>query len=150
MLNSLIQSYLSAIKIRALFVFLAIHTGLILAIFGLASLPKPDGMETGHWLLLSGIIGLYGGMVLGGFFIVWPLVNIVRKVRRLMQWREWILEELPKILAMIPTVVEAFRGFSRNSNGHAPSSGPYSAGPTVTPTPTATPAPAPTSAPITE
>ncbi len=107
----MIQGVLSALKLRAIFVFVVIHAGLLAAVYGIASLPKPSGMETSHWLALGGLIGVYGGMVLAVFFVVWPLANLVRRIRRLLRWRDWILDELPRIIKLLPEVLEAIRAF---------------------------------------
>jgi hypothetical protein len=105
----MVQRYLRKIKLRALLVFSLIHGGLILSVYGLASVPRPEGMEGAHWLLLAGIAGLYGGIVYGVFSIVWPLVILIRTVNRLRDWKSWILVELPRILALIPPAFEAIR-----------------------------------------
>jgi hypothetical protein len=108
---SVIQSVLSAIKLRAALVFVVIHAGLVSAIYGVASLPKPNGMESSHWLALGGLAGVYGGMVLAVFLVVWPLASLVRRIRKLLRWRDWILDELPRIIKVLPEVLEAIRAF---------------------------------------
>jgi hypothetical protein len=106
-----VQQILTRIKVRAVAVVVVIHLGVFAAIYGVATLPRPDGMELSHWLTLGGLGGIYGGMWLAIFFVVWPLQNLVRRIRRLLSWRDWILDELPRILAALPAVLEAIRAF---------------------------------------
>lgn len=101
------QKLFSAIRFRAAGVFLTVHAGLILAVYGLASLPRDQVPDSTWWVLALGLGALYGGWCLAAFWVIWPLYGMVMQVKRLMKWREWILEELPKIIALIPTVMEA-------------------------------------------
>ncbi|MEW6056293.1 MAG: hypothetical protein AB1540_06735 [Bdellovibrionota bacterium] len=103
------RAYLRAFKLKSAFVVAVVNLGLIFAIYGFATVPKPQGFEPSHWFLLVGICGIYGGIFLGLFFVLWPLVSMALKIRQILRWREWILKELPTILALIPTVVESLR-----------------------------------------
>jgi hypothetical protein len=107
----MVENILNTIKLRAVFVALSIHAGLIAAIAGLTTLPRPDGLETAHWLAIGGLAGVYGGMVLGILMVVLPLSSLIRRIRKLMRWRDWILDELPRIIALLPSVLEAIRAF---------------------------------------
>jgi len=107
----MVQAILDRIKIRAIIVAVIIHLGLIAAVVGLSILPHPDGLEAGHWLAIGGVAGVYGGMVLGILMVVLPLASTIRRVRKLLQWREWILAELPRIISLLPQVLEAIRAF---------------------------------------
>ncbi len=97
------------IQFRAAMVILLVHVGLILSIVGLASAPREQMGASFHYLL-AGVISLYGGIFMAAFFVVWPLYSLVQKARYLMRWREWIWDELPKLIAYLPTLLEMFRG----------------------------------------
>jgi len=57
-------------------------------------------------------------MLLGIFMVIWPLISLIRRVRKLMRWRDWILDELPRIVALLPSVLEALRAFFQSlANG---------------------------------
>jgi hypothetical protein len=107
-----LQSLKSAIQLRAFIVFTLIHLGLGLAIFQLASVWGDPALAP-HLpqlkLILTGLLGVYGGVLLGIFFIVWPMLPWIQRARRLQHWREWILEVLPEILATLPVIVQAAR-----------------------------------------
>lgn len=90
-------------------VFFLIHAGLVLAVYGLAMLPRTEATSTSWWVLASGIASLYGALVLAAFFVIWPLFTLARKVRQVLRWKEWLLKELPALLALVPTVVLAFK-----------------------------------------
>jgi hypothetical protein len=105
------QEMVNKIKLRAIFIAIVIHLGLISAIVGLVMLPRPEGMELSHWLTLAGLAGVYGGLALGILMVVLPLASTIRRVRRVLQWRDWILDELPRIIALLPSVLEAIRAF---------------------------------------
>lgn len=126
MFSELIHEAVKKFTTRSALVFLVIHAGLVLAVYGLASIPHSgDPAAVNAWrFLLAGIAGLYGGVVLGAFFVIWPLYSLVRKVRKILRWREWILQELPRILALIPSVVQAFRGMSGQNAERGPSPAP--------------------------
>ena len=97
------------IQVRAAMVVLLVHAGLILSIIGLASAPREQMGASFHYLL-AGVIGLYGGIFLAAFFVIWPLYSLVQKARYLMRWREWIWDELPRLIAYLPTLIDMFRG----------------------------------------
>jgi hypothetical protein len=106
-----VQAVLNRIRNRALFVVAVIHLGVLSAVYGVATLPRPEGMELAHWLTLGGLAAIYGGFWLAIFFVVWPLQNLIRRIRRLLRWRDWILAELPRIISLLPAVLEAIRAF---------------------------------------
>jgi hypothetical protein len=119
---------LSKIRFRAVIIALLIHAGLIAAVVGLVLLPRPEGLEASHWLTIGGLVGIYGGLLLGILMIVLPLLSTIRRVRRLLRWRDWILDELPRIVALLPSVLEAIRAFFESlSKGGSVSSAMYEA-----------------------
>src|SRR5581483_9344345 len=102
---------LSKLKFRAVLLALLIHAGLIAAVVGVVLLPRPEGLEASHWLTIGGLAAIYGGLLLGVLMIVLPLTSTIRRVKRLLRWRDWILDELPRIIALLPSVLEAIRAF---------------------------------------
>lgn len=105
----MVQRVFDALKWRAAWVFCTVHAGLIAAVYGLATLNQYAVPASVKWTLGLALGALYGGWFLAAFFVVWPLYSVVQKIRRIMKWRTWILEELPKIIALIPTLVEAIK-----------------------------------------
>lgn len=103
------RAILRRLAIRASIVFLLLHVGLIFAVFGLASLPRTEETATTWWILAGGISALYGAMVLSGFFLVWPLFRLARRIRQILWWKNLIMKELPEIIAMIPKLAQAIR-----------------------------------------
>ena len=108
---AVVQAAIAKIKLRAILIGLVIHAGLVAAVVGVALLPRPEGMELAHWLTIGGLVGIYGGLALGILMVVLPLMTTIRRVRKLLQWRDWILDELPRIVALMPSVLEAIRAF---------------------------------------
>lgn len=102
----MVQTLLKGIAWRAAFVLVIIHAGLISSVYGLATLPRTDDLQLSWMFLAWGLGGLYGGMLLGIFFVLWPMWKIYQQVRRMMRWREWILESLPMILAQLPMILQ--------------------------------------------
>jgi hypothetical protein len=104
----MLRRFQSALKLRVVLVALVLHAGLLCAIAGLTSLPEPlDGHSSR--LLVAGVAALYGAFVLAVAFIVIPAWPWVRRAQRLTHWREWIVEELPKIMAAIPVIIQFIR-----------------------------------------
>ncbi len=134
------------LQFRAAIVFAMIHLGLVAALVALVQEARA-GVDTGalYWMI-AGIVGLYGGVLAGVFFVVGPALPWVRRARRVMTWKDWVLDDLPKLVALIPVfiaLIRAARGawesFSSDgvgegsanaaSPGHAPAAGKPSAGP---------------------
>ena len=105
----MIQNLLKGIAWRSALVFLVIHAGLIASVYGLATFPKTEEFRTAWLCLVWGFAGLYGGLLLGVVFVVWPLWVWVRRIRKILRWRDWILKELPEILALLPAVIQKIR-----------------------------------------
>jgi hypothetical protein len=98
-----------AIRLRALVVAVLVHLGLGLSLAGLIQAAR-SGVESSalSWLI-AGTILLYGSFLLAAFLIVWPILPWIRKARRLFQWREWILDELPRLLALLPALIQVLK-----------------------------------------
>ncbi len=131
------------LQFRAAIVFAMIHLGLVASLVALVQEARA-GVDTGalYWMI-AGIVGLYGGVLAGVFFVVGPALPWVRRARRVMTWKDWVLDDLPKLVALIPVfiaLIRAARGAwesftsegSANSasTGQAPSAGKPSTGPT--------------------
>lgn len=124
MLQSLYQPLLRSIKIKSLFVFLIIHAGALLSAYGLASLPPSLDQRTWYFLL-TGVSALYGGVLIATFFILWPVYSLMKTVRKILDWKNWLLHDLPQIIAVIPPLVQTIRStFAPNSDINQQSS-PY-------------------------
>ncbi len=125
----MLQNLWSAFQIRALIVFLIIHSGLGLGIFVLARTTAVTGWDKTATLLLSCILCLYGGFVLAVSFALWSLIPWLRRARQARNWMErlvahlpYFLEQLPQIVAAIQALIIAIReGASAVKNPRAPS-----------------------------
>lgn len=118
------RALLRRLAIRAFIVFCLIHLGLVLAVYGLASMPRTPETLLSWRLLAGGVSALYGALLLSAFFVIWPLFQLVRKVRQILRWKDWILNELPKIIALIPALAQAIRQAFSSSATPSASPGP--------------------------
>lgn len=101
---------------RSLLVFILLQCGLIGSIYSLTLMSQNDAIYgTPIWyIMVTSTSLLYGGCMLGLFFLIWPLYSIYRKIKTLLRWREWILMELPKLIALIPSLIDSLRkGFQQ-------------------------------------
>lgn len=113
---------------RSLFVVVLLQGGLVLSIYALATLAQNESIYgTSLWYsLLGGVILLYGGIMLGVFYLLWPIYSVYRKIQNLLRWRDWILTELPKIIALMPSLIQALRdGFEVNKSSNPSSNKPH-------------------------
>ena len=104
-----LQSIQVAIKKRSIFVFLLIHTGLVLGIYALARTTVPEGWNQTTIVFLAAIACLYGGVLLGIFFVVWPLLPLLKKIQKAENWYERILHDLPYFLEQLPKIIAAIQ-----------------------------------------
>ncbi len=102
-----------AIRSRAIFVFLVIHLGLILGIYGLARISMPNGWDETSLIFLGALVCLYGGILAAVFFIVWPLLPWLRRVQRIEHWSERLIRDLPILLQHLPQIIEAVQKLRR-------------------------------------
>lgn len=59
--------------------------------------------------------------MIGLYLLCWPLYSIYRKINYLLRWRDWILSELPKVIALIPTIIQALKkGFNEQADQGKP------------------------------
>lgn len=100
---------LNQIKLKAYLVFGLVHAGLILSIYGLVRASEfiPKGLAL-HWLI-AGVALFYAGFLFAALSIYLPVRPWLSRANRLRQWRQWILQELPTILALIPIVLQAIQ-----------------------------------------
>jgi hypothetical protein len=92
--------------------------GLALGIYALAS-NAAQGWSTTSTLFLSAILCLYFGFAFGVFFIIWPLLPWLKRMRQAETWIERILRELPVFLEHLPKIIAAIQAF-RTSMQAAP------------------------------
>jgi hypothetical protein len=100
-------------KLRGIFVFIIIHIGLALGIYALAT-NAAEGWSATSTLFLSALLCLYLGFVLGIFFIVWPLLPWLKRIRQAETWVERILRELPVFLEHLPKIIAAIQALRAN------------------------------------
>ena len=118
---------LDRVKLKAFFVFLTIHAGLVLSIYALyrtAQIPEARGVL--GWLI-GGTAGLYGGLILGALFLYLPVAPWIRRARRVLAWKTWIQDELPQLLVAVPavigaltTIIAAIQQASKSTRAHGP------------------------------
>jgi hypothetical protein len=111
----MIKDFISKIIRRLVFVFVLTQAGLIGGIYSLTLISQNEAIygTTVWYILLSSLILLYGGFMMGLYFLCWPLYTIYRKINTFLRWRDWIITELPKIIALIPSMIQAIkRGFN--------------------------------------
>ena len=103
------KGFQRALQFRAAVVFGLIHLGLVASLVSLVQVAR-SGVETSvlYWMIGS-IVGLYGGVLAGVFFVVWPALPWIRRARRVMQWREVLLSDLPKLIALVPVILQLVR-----------------------------------------
>jgi Flp pilus assembly protein TadB len=102
-----LERFQKAIKLRALVVFVAVHAGLGLALFGLGRQVALGGLNADSVMMLTGTLLLYLGIVLAAFFIIWPLLPWIGRVRAARNFGERLLEDLPAVIQQIPAILEA-------------------------------------------
>ena len=95
----------SAIKKRALLVFLIIHLGLGLGICALSRQTLQAGWDLTTNFLLASVFFLYGGFVLGILFILLPLLPWLKRAQKVETWTDRIVRDLPIILEHLPKLV---------------------------------------------
>ncbi len=59
------------------------------------------------WLLLVSVAMMYGAFLYAVLSIWMPIKPWLARYRRAQAWREWILLELPTLLALVPVLVSA-------------------------------------------
>ncbi len=102
-----------SIKVKALLVFFIIHVGFAFALYSMFKLwsegtfPQPHVLYT----LTFGTLALYGGMCLGLFFVYLPVAPWIRRANRIKHWKEWIIQELPTLLALVPIIAGLYQIF---------------------------------------
>jgi uncharacterized membrane protein len=107
----MIQEFEQSIKNRVLGVFLLVHVGLGLSMFGIGKWVALNGMDGISVTLLLGVFLLYLGVLLGVFFIVWPLLPWIRKAREARNWVESFMQDIPGILAVVRQVIALWNDF---------------------------------------
>lgn len=112
MIRDFFNDFLNAIKLRAVAVFLLVHVGLVAGVYALARASALGGWDQTAWFFLASILLLYFGFILGVFFIVWPLLPWVRRVRRIESWSQHLLHDLPLLLEQLPKIVAAVQAIA--------------------------------------
>jgi hypothetical protein len=91
----MLQNLQSAVVTRVVAVFLLIHAGLILGIYALGRAAAPNGWDETSIILLMSLLCLYGGFLLGVYFIVGKLLPWVKRAQKVEHWTERLLKDLP-------------------------------------------------------
>lgn len=106
---------IGAIKARAIVCVCLVHLGLILAIAALISETTRNGgtqlSASTLALLEGGVLIMYSGFLFAVLSVWMPLRPWLKRYQRMRHWREWILHELPTILALVPVLVTALKLF---------------------------------------
>ena len=116
----MLQSILAMLRIRVLVVFLLVHAGLALGIFGLARVSYPNGWDETSILLLISVLFLYGGFLLSVLFVLLPLLPWVRRAQRVEHWSERLLDDLPQIIAAFQSLLAAWNESRVKANKNSP------------------------------
>lgn len=122
MFNSLVKTIVR----RSLVIFVLLQAGFILAIYVIAQLANDSNIYgTTNWYLLLSALGFLAlAVFLSVFFILSPIYSLMQKIKELILWRDWLLNELPKFVAMLPTIIKAiregFEGFKSADNNETP------------------------------
>ncbi len=103
------EKLLQKLRLRTALVIGVSHLGLAVSIYALIELRASGAPVHLVYTLALGVVGIYSGLVLGLAFVVLPILSWVRTARKLMNWKEWILDELPTILAQVPKWIDAFQ-----------------------------------------
>ena len=111
-----LQPLLIAIKKRTILVFLLIHLGLALGIYALARTTVPDGWHQTTIVFLAAIVCLYGGVLLGVFFVAWPLLPLIRKIQKAENWYDRVMRDLPFFLEQLPKIIAAIQSLIATVN----------------------------------
>jgi hypothetical protein len=87
--------------------------GLALAVVALIREAGRDGgagLSNGTYgFLLGGVLVMYSGFLFAVLSVWWPLRPWLKRYQRARAWREWILHELPTLLALLPVLVTALK-----------------------------------------
>jgi hypothetical protein len=105
----MLKDFQSAVKIRAVIVFILVHAGLMIALSGLLKQQYALGWDSASTLLAIGVGLLYGGFALGVFMIVAPIWPWVRRARRMEELTAWVIRDLPVLLEQLPKVIAAVK-----------------------------------------
>lgn len=101
---------IQAIKAKALIYVCLVHLGLAIALG--AFLHDYESLNRTSFVLLALGVGLMYGSFLFAALSIWiPIQPWVTRYQRAKAWREWVLDELPTILALIPVVILALKLF---------------------------------------
>jgi hypothetical protein len=100
-----------ALKTKALVHVILLHLGAALALAGLlrSGLLSEDPVAFG--CLLAGIGLMYGAFLYAVLSIWIPLRPWVARYQKTRNWQEWILNELPTIMALVPVILSALKLF---------------------------------------
>jgi hypothetical protein len=101
---------IQAIKAKALIYICLVHLGLVVMMAALFH--DYDALNRTTFSLLAVGAGLMYGSFLFAALSIWiPVQPWVARYQRTKAWREWILDELPTILALIPVAFLAVKLF---------------------------------------
>lgn len=97
---------LSKLKWKAATIFFGVHAGLFLGLYGVFQLQEPGGgFHPAFPWVMGSVIAAYCSFWLACFFVYAPLAPWITRARSLLNWRHWILSELPTLITMVPIVV---------------------------------------------
>ena len=102
------------LRARVAVVFCLIHAGLVLSVIVAARLSM-TGVGQGTLIALGAGIGLlYFGALVGGFFLVWPMVPLIRRAQAARVWWLDLLERFPEITELVRKAVETLKPILRS------------------------------------
>jgi len=94
---------------RVLIAFSFVHVGLLLAIFATARLSVTSGFDANLCLLLAGLLLLYFGTVFGAFFLIWPLVPLLRGAQEARHWWDEVGGDITSYVDLFHKVLELLK-----------------------------------------
>lgn len=104
---------IGAIKARALMCVFLVHAGLALAVVAFVRESGRDGgiaLSSGTLgLLLGGVVVMYCGFLMAALSVWLPLRPWFKRYQRARDWRNWVLHELPTLLALLPVLITALK-----------------------------------------
>jgi hypothetical protein len=105
MFRSLLRTVALRIVLVFVLVFVLVQGGALVAAFGLASMPRTPETTAAWNLLAVGLGTLYGAFLISALFLVLPLMKLARRIRQFLSWKDWVLRELPQIIAALTTLL---------------------------------------------
>jgi hypothetical protein len=112
----MLQNIQDAVKKRAIITFILVHIGAALSAIALIRSTTLNGWDVDSFLFATGLLLLYGGFLLGVFFIVAPLLPWLKRAQQAEHWSERLIRELPLFLEQLPKIIAAIQGIVETWN----------------------------------